>query len=198
MALKDGVKNLRGGNAVKCKAIVKNLADNKDVFATDADGNVKEFDGRKFELPVHVIISAEGVDEPLEFDSNTILMPKKWNKKFYTDKDDYVRATVDHVILWLFKIAAIKDPELMSKTQFDINDLEEMPFDAMVVQGDDYCFIDWVNTLIANGVSIPTAEELNVEEVFEKETTSIKKTKEFVKEAKAEQKADTQIPAWKR
>lgn len=206
MALKqNNIKNLKGGSAVKCKATVMNLSDNTDVFATDSDGNVKEFNGNKFPLPIHVTISVDDkeqdIKEVLEFESNTILSPKSWNKKFYVgNKDGFVRTTADHAILWLFKIAVAKDPELMSGSQFDLNDLEEMPFDAMIVKEDDYCFIDWIGTLEANGVSTPSAKELNTEEVFKDDvdSTPMAKAKEFAKEMrKDKEKVNTNVPLWK-
>lgn len=94
-----------------------------------------------------------------------ILEPRDWNKKFYlgrsiVQKDGSnvayynVSYTRDNLLPVLFFIHQAKKGEV-DKTNFSINDLIGLEFDAVAITSGDNAFLDIPKTLMSNGFSMP-------------------------------------------
>jgi len=106
------------------------------------------------------------------------LRTKDWNKKFYVKTsatgNQYIAYSRYMSLLAIVTIMSQKKGELPEK--LNLNKLVDFEFEASIVEpeGSDP-FIDWVGTFEANGISVPTVEELGgvapVEEKSEKKET---------------------------
>lgn len=98
------------------------------------------------------------------------LKTDNWTKKFYL-KNDQVRFTRENDLLALMEVfKAKKDKDILlavKESAMDIDLFIGKEFDAVVVEiknpedeAEQILIIDWVATFQANGVKVPTAEEL--------------------------------------
>lgn len=112
----------------------------------------------KIEYPIWIKIESDGY--VVSEDSSTkSTYANDWNKKFYLrtyEGQEYVEYTRHAVLLALFKLMEAQGLEPVD----NIKDLEGFEFDAVIVGSEKGGFINWYQTLKANGVTVPEASDL--------------------------------------
>jgi hypothetical protein len=135
----------------------------EDVFDST---EVKEFtkkDGTKGEIKlpyrIRIIAKKEGVVS--EEDTQSAVNTNDWSKKFYT-KDGYVNYTRNQTLLAVIEILRKMEHkvavELDEKGEFNINDLKNVKFEAILHTGDAGNWINWVLTFKHHGIPVPQSD----------------------------------------
>ena len=151
---KDEVRSTTG------PAIEVEMVTIKDVSLSNEVKTFKKKDGTEGEikLPLHIkLVDSMGklvLDEP----SKEVYVPNDWNSYFYT-KDRWPRYTRDAAFVAIMAILQKREGKRVPE-DFKVNSIITQEFEAAVVRKTDTPFIDWVKTLQANGVKVPTVEEL--------------------------------------
>lgn len=117
------------------------------------------------EYPYEVTLKDSKGKEILKEKSQGTLRAKNWAKKFYIKEsatgNEYIAYSRYTSLLAIVTIKTKMVGELPAK--LNLNDLVGFEFDAVVVELDSgERFIDWVGTFEANGVEVPTVEDLRV------------------------------------
>lgn len=99
--------------------------------------------------------------------SQSVLEPKEWSKKFYTNKDGYTAFTRNHELTAVYQILKNKDQLDISEEGFDVNSLIGKFFEGVVVINDNYKFVDWIDTFKHNDINVP---DLNSKKTNQEET----------------------------
>lgn len=137
------------------------------------------------EYPIWIKIESDGVVVS-EDSSSKSTWAKDWNKKFYVrehDGNEYVEFTRHAVLLALFKLIEAQGLEPVE----NIKDLVGFEFDAVIVGSDKGGFINWAQTLKANGVDVPEVADIAKPK---KASTSFDNDEEEEKPGNAETKID--------
>jgi hypothetical protein len=153
-----------------------------DINACD---EVEDHGDFTIEFPYEITIEDSKGKKVLKEKTQGTLRAKNWQKKFYVKETDsgseFVAYSRYVSLLALITIQKQVKGELPPK--INLNDMVGFEFDGVVIRIDGMDpFIDWVGTFEANGVEVPTVEDLRGE------TFASPKTKEE-KKAKAESKA---------
>lgn len=118
-------------------------------------------------LKYALTFKAKGFNVEFRLKTMETLRAKDWNKKFYLSEKGDVRFSRENDLMAIYQILlAKKIPEVVKGTEandLDIDDFMNKEFECVYIQATENndAFIDWVATFKANGVPVPTAEELN-------------------------------------
>lgn len=149
------------GNAEEVTIKLKEIKDiNKEV----------DMGSWKKKLPFELKYSVPTLKSSVTAETMQTLKTDNWNKKFYV-KNDQVRFTRENDLLALVEIfKAKKDKDILRAVEtgeMDIDLFIGKEFDGVVVEinnpedeDEKLLIIDWVGTFMANGVKVPTPEEL--------------------------------------
>jgi hypothetical protein len=133
-----------------------------DIFdSTDEKEGVNNQTGKKWKIkfPYRLRIINRNKDIVCDNSSQARLRVQNWNSLFY-EKDGFVKFSMDSELLAVYTIYTKENNITETVGSFDINDMIGFKFEAVVVEWKDGGFIDWIGTFQANGIRVPTAEEL--------------------------------------
>ena len=123
----------------------------------------EDFGSFQIEYPYEItLVDSEG-EVILKEKTQGTLRAKDWNKKFYVKKsangNEYVAYSRYMSLLAIVTIMGKVKGDLPEK--LNLNKLIDFEFTAIIIdQESGDSFIDWVGTLEANGVEVPTLEDL--------------------------------------
>ena len=142
-----------------------------DINACDEKEDYGDF---SIEYPYEITIKDSKGKIVMKEKTQGTLGTKNWNKKFYIKEtesgSEFVAYSKYMSLLALITILRKRNGEL--PTRINLNELVGFEFDGVVIRREGYDpFIDWVGTFEANGIEVPTVEQL-------KGTTSTPKPEE--------------------
>jgi len=160
MPVQNGVFNFNYVSSTSAnwvqELVVKDIADNKDVYILDAEGKQRMSKwGKPMLLDYHITIT--GTDDQVVTVSDCFksLTNKSVQKSLYIDEKGNTRGTQRSTLIYLFVLYK-QINNVTTLAEFDINKLIGLKFSANMFDTGKDKYIDWVKTLQNAGVDITT------------------------------------------